>query len=151
MQFVHRKFCNDALEKKKKLISLNKTEVGFIPDVPLYIGDNWTTFNQCLAWQCRELKRARLIHSCWSSKGIVKIRSTMNEHGLSIDCEKKLTVLYPDFVFKGRDWSKWKRLDLLLWFAFFHFYLFLFVDNVELLWVGASARIDIVCILWAHM
>ena len=28
-QFVNRKFCNNALEKKKKLMSINKMELGF--------------------------------------------------------------------------------------------------------------------------
>ena len=106
VRIVNRKFCNDALEKKKKLMSINKMELGFKPDVALYISENLTPFNRRLAWQCRELKRARLIHSCWSSKGVVKIRRTMNERALSIDSEKDLTVLYPDFVFKGRDGSK---------------------------------------------
>ena len=30
----------------------------------------------------------------------------MNEHALSVNIEKDLTVLYPDFAFKGRDGSK---------------------------------------------
>ena len=84
---------------------LNKTELGFKSGVALYINESLTPFSQRLAWQCRELKRARLIHSCWSSKGVVKIRCTMNERALSIDSEKDLTVLYPDFVLKGRDGS----------------------------------------------
>ena len=87
MQFVNQKFCNNALGKKKKQISINKTELH------LYISKNLNPFNQCLAWQCRELKRARLIHSCWSSKSAVKIRHTMNERALSIESEKDLTVL----------------------------------------------------------
>ena len=111
MQFVNRKFCNDALEKKKKLMSVNKMELGFKSDVALYISENLTPFNQRLTWQCRELKIARLIHSFWSLKGVVKIRHTMNELTLSIDSEKDLTVLYPDFVFMGRDGSKLKRSD----------------------------------------
>ena len=106
VQFINRKFCNDALEKKKKLMSLNKMELGFNPDVALYISENFTPLNQHLAWQCRELKRARLIYSCWSSKGVVNIGGTMNKRALSIDSEKDLTVLYSDFVFKGRDGSK---------------------------------------------
>ena len=104
-RFVNRKFCNIALEKNKQL-SLNKTELGFKPDVALYISENLTPLNQRLAWQCRELKRARLIHSCWSSRGVVKIRCTMNERALSIDSEKDLTVLCLDFVHKGSDGSK---------------------------------------------
>ena len=64
-------------------MSLNKTELGLNQMLPdLYISENLTPLNQRLAWQCRELKRARLIHSCWSSKGVVKIRRTMNERAL---------------------------------------------------------------------
>ena len=72
MQFVNRKFCNDALEKKKKLMSVNKMELGFKSDVALYISENLTPFNQRLTWQCRELKIARLIHSFWSLKVLWK-------------------------------------------------------------------------------
>ena len=85
---------------------LNKKESEFELDVALCISENVTPFNQRLAWQCKELKRPRLIHSCWSSKGVVKIRCTMNERAFSIDSEKNLTVLYPDFVFMRRDESK---------------------------------------------
>ena len=81
-------------------------ELGFKPDFALYISKNLTLFNLHLAWQCRELKRTKLIHSCWSSKGVVKIRCTMTERALSFDSEKYLTVLYPGFVFKGWDGSK---------------------------------------------
>ena len=74
-------------------MSVNKIELGFKPDVALYISENLTPFNQHLAWQCRECQRVKLIHSCWSSKGFVKIRHTMNEGALSVDSEKDLTVL----------------------------------------------------------
>ena len=43
---------------------LNQTELGFKSGVALYINESLTPFSQRLAWQCRELKRARLIHSC---------------------------------------------------------------------------------------
>ena len=94
------------MEKNKNITSLNKSKFGFKPYVALYISENLTPFNQYLAGQCRDLKRARLIHSSWSSKGVVKIRRTMNERTLSIDSKKDLTVIYHDFVFKGRDRSK---------------------------------------------
>ena len=74
VRFVNQKFCNDALKQKKKLMSVNKTELGFKPGVVLYLSENLTPFNQLLARQCREPKRARLIHSCWSSKDVAKIR-----------------------------------------------------------------------------
>ena len=37
VRFVNRKFCNDALEKKKNLMSINKMELGFKPDVALSV------------------------------------------------------------------------------------------------------------------
>ena len=36
----------------------------------------------------------------------------MNEHALSSDSEKDLTVLYSDFVFKGEEWIKVKEIKL---------------------------------------
>ena len=44
VRFVNRKFCKDALEKKKKLMSINKMELGFKPDVVLYISENLFCF-----------------------------------------------------------------------------------------------------------
>lgn len=38
----------------------------FMPDVALYISENLTPFNQHLTAQCRELRRANLIHNCWN-------------------------------------------------------------------------------------
>ena len=74
-------------------MSVIKMELGFKRDTALYISENLTPFTQRLAWQFRERKRARLIHSCWISKNIVKIRRTMNERALSIDSEKDLIML----------------------------------------------------------
>ena len=62
---------------------------------------NWFPSNQHLAWKCRELKRASKIHSSWSSKGIVKLRCTMNECPISIMHDSDITDLYPDFVFRA--------------------------------------------------
>ena len=42
-----------------------------------------TPYNQHLAWMCRELKRTGKIHSCWSTKGLVKLQTTMNERQIS--------------------------------------------------------------------
>ena len=61
-----------------------------------------THYNQKLAWKCRELKRARKINSTWSTKGVIKLRRTMNERAISIEDEIELSDLYPDFVFRER-------------------------------------------------
>ena len=59
-----------------------------------------TPYNQKLAWKCRELKRAGRINSTWSTKGVIKLRRTMNERAISIEDEIELSDLYPDFVWK---------------------------------------------------
>ena len=61
-----------------------------------------TPYNQKLAWKCRELKRAGRINSTWSTKGVIKLRRTMNERAISIEDEIDISDLYPDFVFRER-------------------------------------------------
>ena len=51
---------------------------------------------------CRELKRARRIHSCWRSKRALKIHRAMNDRAIIISRESDIKALYPDFVFKGK-------------------------------------------------
>ena len=45
-------------------MTVKKMKLDFEPHVVLYISKNLTIFNQHLAWQFRELKRAKLINSC---------------------------------------------------------------------------------------
>ena len=53
-------------------------------------------------WKCIELRRASKIHSAFSSKGVVKIRRTMNKRPISIERDRDLTSPYPDFAFKEK-------------------------------------------------
>ena len=55
-----------------------------------------TPYNQRLAWKCRKLKGAGKIHSSWSSKGIVQLRRTMNEHPISVMHDIDVVGLYPN-------------------------------------------------------
>ena len=105
--FVNRKHCNAILSKKFETSKIDKSKLGFESNVKLYVSENLTPYNQHLAWKCRELKRAGIIHSSWSSKGIVKLRCTENtntkhEHPIPIDHENGIAGLYPDFVFNQR-------------------------------------------------
>ena len=79
---------------------MDNTKLGFQASAVLYFSENLTHSNQRLAWKCRKLKRASKIHSSWSSKGIVKLRRTMNERPISIMHDSDITDLYPDFVFR---------------------------------------------------
>ena len=106
VRFVNRRICKKALENKNDLHNkLDNAKLGFQSDMKIFLIKNLTPYNQYLAWMCRELKRAR-IHSCWSSKGVVKIRRTMNERAISISHESDIKALYPDLVFKEKNRSK---------------------------------------------
>ena len=102
VRFVNRKFCYDALEKKANLKNINNNDLGFESRTKLFFSENLTPLNQKLAWMCRELKRAGKIHSCWSSKGVVKLRRTMNERSTYINRISDITDLYPEFIFNDR-------------------------------------------------
>ena len=71
--FVNRKPCYEALNTKMDLRKIGNS-LAFQPDVKLYVSENLTPYNQYLEWKCRELKRASLIHSSWSSGGVIKLR-----------------------------------------------------------------------------
>ena len=77
---------------------IDKVKLGF-PEENLFFSENLTPYNQKLPWKCWELKLAGKIHSTWSSKGVIKLRRTMNERIISIEEEIKLWNLYPDFFF----------------------------------------------------
>ena len=84
------------------LHKLDSKRLGFNPVKTLYFGENLTPLNQLLARKCRELKRASMIHSTWSARGVIRIRRTANEKALSIKNDDDLKSLYPDFIFRGR-------------------------------------------------
>ena len=61
VRFVNRKFCNVISEKKliytKILTSLN------LVFSKICVSENLTSYNQRLAWKCRELEIAKKIHN----------------------------------------------------------------------------------------
>ena len=91
-QFVNRKHCNAILSKKFETSKIDKSKLGFESNVKLYVSENLTLYNQHLAWKCRELKRAGVIHSSWSSEGIVKLGHTANECSIPLIMKTELLL-----------------------------------------------------------
>ena len=56
--------------------------------------------NYILTLSVRELKKENLIHSTWNSKGLIKIKRSMNETPIPIEYENDIFNLHPTFVFK---------------------------------------------------
>ena len=76
---MNRRICKKALENKKDLNNkLGNAKLGFQSDMKIFLSENLTPYSQHLARMCRELKQVRRIHSCGSSKVVVKIHRTMN-------------------------------------------------------------------------
>ena len=63
VRFANRKHCNAILSKKFETSKIDKSKLGFESNVKLHVSENLTPYNQTLAWKCRELKKAGVIHS----------------------------------------------------------------------------------------
>ena len=104
VRFVNRKFWKDALEKK---FDINKptdnSKLGFNVENKLLVCENLTPYNQRLPWMRRELKRGKKIYNCWTSKGIIKLKRTIDERPISGDHESEIKSHYLDFIFKEKD------------------------------------------------
>ena len=72
------KHCYVILNKKIETSKIDSSKLGFESNNKLYVREHLTPYNQHLAWKCRELKGAGVIHSSWSSKGIIKLSRTAN-------------------------------------------------------------------------
>ena len=109
VSFVNRKNCNAVLDKKLTLNrKLDNEKLGFQSDVRIFVSENLTPFYQHIAWKCKELKRAGNIHSCWSAKGVVKIRRSMNKRPIAITHDTGIAFLYPNFFFSRREQDQGK-------------------------------------------
>ena len=102
-RLVNTNNCKAVLEKK---LSLNRKpddeKLGFQSDARIFVSKNLTPNNQHLAWKCTGLEQAGKIHSCWSAKGVVKIRITMNERPIEITMTLNLLV-YTLILFSKRE------------------------------------------------
>ena len=81
---------------------INNAELHFDSSSVLFFRENLTPWNQYLVWKCRELKRPDFINSTWSSKGLIKVRRSMNEKPIPIEHENDIFNLYTNFLFKEK-------------------------------------------------
>lgn len=63
VRFVNRKNCQKLLENKKKTENINFEEIKLPPNSKIYISENLNRFYQRLGFECRQLKRNKLIYS----------------------------------------------------------------------------------------
>ena len=63
VKLINHKLCKDALGKKFEFNkNSDNSKLGFNVENKFFLCENLTPYNQCLAWVCRELKRAKEIY-----------------------------------------------------------------------------------------
>ena len=53
VRFVNRKYCYAILSKNFPSSKIEKSKLGFEPNVKLYVDENLTPYNLHLAWKCK--------------------------------------------------------------------------------------------------
>ena len=68
----------------------------------IFVNENLTTYNQQLAFNCRKLKREKLISKTYSSNGIIHIVQILGNKPIKVFHQSKLDELFTDFNFDGQ-------------------------------------------------
>ena len=68
----------------------------------IFVNENLTTYNQQLAFNCRKLKREKLISKTYSSNGIIHIVQILSNKPIKVFHQSKLEELFPDFNFNSQ-------------------------------------------------
>ena len=95
-RFVNRKNVKNLLYSRKKLKDL---DVG-LGTARLNVNENLTNYNSKLAYNCRKLKRKKLINKCFTIDGNVYLQRTEGERSKKISHMTTLEELYPRFDFE---------------------------------------------------
>ena len=68
----------------------------------IFVNENLTNYNHQLAFNCRKLKREKLISKTYSSNGIIHIVQILGNKPIKVFHQSKLDELFPDFNFDGQ-------------------------------------------------
>ena len=72
-----------------------------MPNTKIFLNGNLTKSNHKLAFNCRKLKRERLISKAYSSNGIIHIVQIHGMKPIKVFQQSKLDEHFPDFNFDG--------------------------------------------------
>ena len=100
IRLVNRRYAKNALINRKKLDSIDNAKYNFDGKTKIFINENLSPANESIAYNCRKLRQAKIIDSCYSRDGIICIKSTVNNKPEKIHHMKELRDLFPEFVFQ---------------------------------------------------
>ena len=95
IHFINRKHCKKALVNQKKLSNINNNKSNFNAETKLYITENLTPMNGFVAFNCRKLKRSKIIHTCYTREGIVHIKQEESSKPFKIFHMSKFMSFFP--------------------------------------------------------
>ena len=67
-------YAKKALINRKKLDSIDNAKYNFDGRTKIFINENISPANESIAYNCRKLRRAKIIDSCCSRDGIICIK-----------------------------------------------------------------------------
>ena len=68
----------------------------------IFVNENLTTYNHLLVFNCRKLKREKLISKTYSSNGIIHNVQILGNKPIKVFHQSDLDELFPDFNFYGQ-------------------------------------------------
>ena len=98
VRFCNRKNSKRALYNRKRLSPSSMDSIG-LGKTRIFISENLTNYNNMLAYRCRKLKRANIIHNTYTRDGVVTIVFSENGKPKKILNKQTLHDLFPDFDF----------------------------------------------------
>ena len=100
IRLVNRRYAEKALINKKILDSIDNAKYYFDGRTKIFINDNLSPANESITYNCRKLRRTKIIDSCYSRDGIICTKGTANSKLREIHHMKELWDLFPDFFFQ---------------------------------------------------
>ena len=101
VRLVNRKYCKQILYNRRKFKNFDGSKIG-MSNTKIFVNENLTNYNHQLAFNCRKLKREKLISKTYSSNGIIHIVQILCNKPVKVFHQSKLDELFPDFNFDGQ-------------------------------------------------
>ena len=98
IRLVNRRYAKKALINRKNIDSIDNAKYNFDSRTKIFINENLSPANESIAYNCRKLRRAKLIDSSYFRNGIICIKNTVNSKTEKIHYMKELRDLFSDFV-----------------------------------------------------
>ena len=95
------RYAKKALINRTKLDSIENAKYNFDGRTKIFVNENLSFANESIAYNCRKLRWAKIIDSCYFSDGIICIKNAINSKSEKIHHMKELQYLFPDSLFSN--------------------------------------------------